>query len=289
MEFAATREALASLYEETPVATLLCEPHEMRIVSANRAAQTLLGRTVDELTGAAWALLCADADRLVEVLCLAASGEQSSLDLEIRGGDGVPMRVACDAFPARIGERLAGAFVQVRSGEHPLLDALTGLPSSAVFEDRLEQTLMTARRYSYRFAVIAADVDAFTTITQRHGGSAGDWVLRVVSQRVREALRRSDSVVRSEKDRFFILQPVIENVDDAVDLAHKIVFAMHAPISIEGRSLDVRLSLGVAVFPIDGEERDALVRAATDAMRSAKSSARGLFRLATNSSLEPAT
>lgn len=289
MEFAATREALASLYDETPFATLLCEPHELRIVGANRAAETLLGRSASDLSGASWPSLTNDSQQLLEALCAAVSGGRSSVELEMRSGEGTAMRVTCEIFPAHIGERAAGAFVQLRAHDQPFNDPLTGLPSGAMLDDRIEQTLMTARRYDYRFAIVLADIDAFSTIVERHGAGAGDWVLRVVAQRVREALRRSDSVMRAAKDRFVVIQPMVESVDDAVDVAHKIVFAMHAPIVIDGRNLDVRLSLGIALFPIDGDLRESLMASAQEALHDAKHHARGLFRLAKNSSLEPAT
>lgn len=290
MEFAATREAFASLYDETPTATLLCEPRELRVVAANRAAEALCGCSAADLAGAAWTSLAGDAQPLLEALvAVAASGARRSLDVELRVADDARLRVTCDVFPARIGDRIAGAFVQMRAHDLSQTDALTGLPSGAVLDDRLEQALVTARRYDHRFALILADIDGFASIVDRHGASAGDWVLRVVAQRIREALRRSDSVLRGEGDGFVVLQPMIDSVDDVVDVAHKIVFAMHAPITIDGQTLDVRLSLGIAIFPIDGGDAGALLAAAHAALQEAKRHARGLFRLATSSAMEPTT
>jgi diguanylate cyclase (GGDEF)-like protein len=289
LEFAMTREALASLYDETPVATLLCEPHALRVVSANAAAQALLGRSASDLTGRAWSELVGDAERIEGALRAALAGARSSIGVDLRGTEATVAHVECDVLPARAGEQIVGAFVHVRTEGPAMHDALTGLPSGAVLDDRIEQALVTARRYRYRFAILEADVDGFGSITQRHGASAGDWVLRIIGQRIREALRESDTVVRTEADRFVVLQPLVESVDDAVDVAHKIVFAMHAPIALEGRALDVRVSLGVAVFPLDGESRDALRAAAHGALLDAKQKARGLLCLATSSATERAS
>lgn len=280
MEFAVTREALGSLYDETPTATLLCEPGALRVVAANGAAETMLGYAAADLGVMAWLALVLEPEQLMQALRAAIEGARSTLDVDVKAPDGETRRTTCDTFPARIGNYVAGAFLQLRPATGTLRDPLTGLPSLAVLDDRIDQALVIARRYSGRFAVITADVDGFGSIVARYGASAGDWVLRVVAQRVREALRRSDSVVRGERDRFIVLQPLIDSVDDAVDVAHKIIFAMHAPIAIDGDALDVRLSLGVAAFPFDGESREELLASLDRALHEAKHHARGLFRLA---------
>lgn len=288
MEFAVLREALASLYDETPAAVLLCEPRTARVVAANAAARTLLEYDAADLAGISFEELVTEPERARDLLRGASSGKREEADLELRARGGARIAVSCEVFPARIGERVVGVFVQARMQERGLLDGLTGLPGSAMLEDRIAQTLATARRYQHRFALIEVDVDAFSTIVERFGATAGDWVLRVVAQRVRDALRASDSVARMGADRFVVLQPLVESVEDAVDVAHKIVFAMHAPIAVDGRALDVRVSLGIAVFPLDGESREELFAAAERALVNAKRNARGLFALATSSATEPA-
>lgn len=289
MEFAVTREALASLYEETPAAVLLCEPREMRVIEANAAAAALFDYDGAGLAGIACSQLVAEPERLRDLMFAAQSGRRGEADLELRARGGARIPAVCEVFPARVAERVVGIFVQARTRPPSLIDPLTGLPGSAVLDDRIEQALATARRYDHRFAVIIADIDAFSTIVERFGAAAGDWVLRVVAQRLRSALRASDGVARMDADRFVVLQPLVESVDDAIDVAHKVVFAMHAPIAIDGRALDVRVSLGIAIFPLDGSTRDELLAAAGHALRDAKRQARGLFSLATSSAMEPAT
>lgn len=282
-----TREALASIFDETPVALLLCEPREMRVMAANAAAATLLGYDAAALAGIPCSDLVADVEGLRTLVDAACAGEKGEAEVELRVREGAQVAARCDIFPARAGERVVGVVLQVRLRFEELTDALTGLPGSAMLDDRIEQALATARRYEHRFAVILADVDAFSTIGDRFGAAAGNWVLRVVAQRVRDALRASDSIARVDADRFVVLAPLVESVDDAIDVAHKIVYAMHAPIVAGGRALDVRVSLGVAVFPLDGENREQLLAAAAQALRDAKRHARGLFRLATSSAMEP--
>lgn len=284
MEMTSYGEAALSLFDRTPTATLLCEPLELRVVRANAAAEALFGHTAGTLAGTACAALVADGPRLERALRDALDGNAATFAARLAARDGAGARVSCEVFRAR-----SGVFVQFRPAADAMDDPLTGLPGPAVLRDRLDQALATARRYDYRFAILVADVDGFGTIVDRFGAVAGDWVIRVVARRVREALRRSDTVVRPEGDRFVVLMPVIASVEDAVDVAHKIVFAMHAPIALDGNALDVRLSIGIGVFPLDGDTRDALTHAANGALEDAKREARGLFRLATSSSWEPAT
>jgi diguanylate cyclase (GGDEF)-like protein/PAS domain S-box-containing protein len=287
MEFAATREVLASLYDETPTATFLCD-RGGRVLRANPAAEALVGCEPGELAGRQCATLAGEGEKLRAALAGVATGDRSRFELEILRQDGTNLPVDCEVFPARIGEHVAGAFVQARAQWLATSDALTGLPSRVLFVDRVEQTLMAGRRYDYRFALMHADIDGFTEIVARVGTAGADEVLCDVARRVRETLRGSDTLVRVGPDRFAILQPMIESADDAVDVAHKIVFAMQAPVTVSGRALDVRVSIGIAIFPTDGETRDELAAAADRALREAKRLYRGLFRLATTSSLEPA-
>ena len=288
MEFAATREVLASLYDQSPTATLLCD-REGRVLRANAAAEALAGCAPGELAGRSCAALTDEGERLRHAVAAAASGERHRFELEMRHRDGASLTVECDVFPARIAGEIAGAFVQMRSEAASLADALTGLPNRMLLVDRIEQALVAARRYSYRFALLHADVDGFKEITTRAGSLGSDEVLRIVAQRMRDALRRSDTLARVGADRFVILQPMIDSEDDAVDLAHKIVFSMQAPVAVRRRALDVRLSIGIAIFPGDGESREELAAAAGRALHEAKRYYRGLFRLATRPNLEPAT
>jgi diguanylate cyclase (GGDEF)-like protein/PAS domain S-box-containing protein len=279
---------LASLYDQTPTATLLCD-RDGRILRANAAAEALIGRTAGELIGQSVAGLTEEGEPLRGAIASAANGGRHRFELSLVQRDGASEPVDCDVFPARIGDAFAGAFVHLRSEAAALADAFTGLPNRMLLADRVEQTLVTARRYSYRFALMHADIDGFREIGARAGSAGSDDVVRIVAQRIREALRRSDTLARVGADRFVVLQPMVESEDDAIDLAHKIVFSMQAPVTVQGRALDVRLSIGIAIFPADGESGDELAGAAERALREAKRYYRGLFRLATRSDLEPAT
>lgn len=275
------REVLASLYDQTPDATILCDRQE-RVITVNAAAQRLFACDARELVGRTCTQLVTEGSRLEHALSSAYAGEVAHCEIELLSPKGSRVAAECEVLPARLGDDVVGVFLVAKTTRGDLQDPLTGLPSRALLEDRIEQSLVTARRYNYRFAIACADVDGFSQILTRFGADAADEVLRTIGKRIRETLRRSDTVVRSATDEFVVLQPMLENVEDVVDLVHKIVFAMSAPIVVGTNALDVRLSLGIAIFPDNGESQQMLVAAARRALREAKKHSRGLFRLATS-------
>jgi diguanylate cyclase (GGDEF)-like protein len=287
LEFALTREVLASLYGQTPTPTILCD-RQGRILSANAAAEQLFQHALHEMAGTPCGELL-DAGDLEQVLSRATCGEGSTLEASFEKSSGERLLLRCDVFPASLGDDAVAAFIQLRRQDAAFGDPVTGLPNRLVLEDRLEQNLVTARRYSYRFALVHADVDGFSEIVARLGASGANDVLRIAAERMREPLRRSDTVARTGTDKFAVLLPMIEEVEDAIDLVHRIIFAMSAPMDVSGAALDVRLSHGIAIYPSDGETREELTRGADRALREAKKRARGLFWIASPQATEPAT
>jgi diguanylate cyclase (GGDEF)-like protein len=159
-------------------------------------------------------------------------------------------------------------------------DALTGLPNRVLFEDRIGHTIATARRYARGFAVMYLDLDNFKAINDRFGHPVGDQVLIGIAKRLREQLRESDTVARFGGDEFVILQPIVDGPSDAADLARKIHTAMQAPLSIDGIAHDVRASIGIALFPADGQSVADLMEAADRALYSAKHQGRNRWSFA---------
>lgn len=145
-------------------------------------------------------------------------------------------------------------------------DALTGLPNRVLFADRIAQALSAAKRYNRGFAVMYLDLDAFKEINDRYGHPAGDLVLRAVAERLILTLRDSDTIARFGGDEFVILQPVVNGMTDAGDLAGKIVDAMQAPFTIEGVDHVVHTSIGISLFPQDGTNADDLMDRADRAL-----------------------
>jgi len=149
-------------------------------------------------------------------------------------------------------------------------DALTGLPNRVLFNDRILQTLATAKRYGRDFAVMYADLDNFKAINDGFGHATGDAVLQRVAERLRSVVRESDTVARFGGDEFVILQPIVEVETDAADLARKLNFAMQEPVVIDGVSHSVHISVGIALYPSDATTIEGLMEAADRALYTAK-------------------
>ncbi|HVA26795.1 MAG TPA: sensor domain-containing diguanylate cyclase, partial [Candidatus Baltobacteraceae bacterium] len=153
-------------------------------------------------------------------------------------------------------------------------DALTGLPNRIVFNDRIENTIATARRYNRGFGVMYLDVDKFKDINDKFGHAVGDNALRELAHRLRQATRESDTVSRFGGDEFVILQPIVDGPSDAADLARKLNVAMQEPVVIDGVPHKVQVSCGIALFPGDSDTIEGLMEAADRALYRAKKEGR---------------
>lgn len=148
-------------------------------------------------------------------------------------------------------------------------DTLTALPNRAMFLDRLQQAVLTARRTNDPVSVMMLDLDRFKVINDSLGHAAGDQVLREVAHRLRELLRDSDTVARLGGDEFAVLLPTGTS-DGVAIVAQRILRTLEAPIMLEGQPVDIGASIGVACFPEHDDEGDSLLRHADVAMYVAK-------------------
>lgn len=170
-------------------------------------------------------------------------------------------------------------------------DALTGLPNRALYFDRMRQRLLDARRAGSSFAVVMADLDGFKQVNDTLGHDAGDALLRTVATRLRAAIRESDTVARVGGDEFALILVPIDSPEGAGLCAGRILHAMQSPIEISGAACRVGISLGIAIYPQDGIEIDALFSRADQALYAAKRAGKNQYRLvdARARSSEPGT
>ena len=158
-------------------------------------------------------------------------------------------------------------------------DALTNLPNRQTFSERIRHAIAIATRRSTELAVVFVDVDHFKTINDSLGHDAGDLVLRVVAERISGCLRESDTVARIGGDEFVILLEEGGGAHDSFDtVADKLAKSVAKPITVNGIELYVALSMGICVFPQDGQDSETLLRNADTAMYRAKSSGRDCWR-----------
>lgn len=151
-------------------------------------------------------------------------------------------------------------------------DSLTGLPNRLLFNDRLNQAISLAKRDSRQFALLYLDLDKFKPVNDALGHTAGDELLKSVAARIQHQVRESDTVARVGGDEFTVILHDIVRREDAETVARKIIAVLAAPFQLDSQkqSVDIGTSIGIAVYPTDARDADALVKAADAAMYSAK-------------------
>jgi diguanylate cyclase (GGDEF)-like protein len=156
------------------------------------------------------------------------------------------------------------------TGSREGYDALTGLPNRHLFLDRVEQARHGARRSGKSAAVLLAGIDRFGEVADVLGQAAADAMLREISGRLQKCVRNSDTVARYGGERFaFVMQ--IAAIDDSVLVTEKILGAFEAPVHIEGHGgIAVSCSVGVSIFPADGDSADDLIQHAAVALNHAR-------------------
>ncbi|MGE5652334.1 EAL domain-containing protein [Noviherbaspirillum sp. UKPF54] len=156
-------------------------------------------------------------------------------------------------------------------------DTLTGLPNRLLLEDRMRQATAHLGRQHAPVAVLFIDLDRFKDINDTLGHASGDRLLQEVAERLGRCVREGDTVARLSGDEFVVLLAGLHDVQDAALVASKIVRAVGEPCQLGGRELRVSPSIGIAIFPDDGQNMDELLRNADTAMYHAKQEGRGRY------------
>lgn len=180
-------------------------------------------------------------------------------------------------------QRVAARTAQLREKQERLNhlahhDSLTGLPNRLLFEDRLKQTIVKARRAQESAALLFFDLDRFKEINDSLGHSVGDLVLCEVGQRLRNLVREADTVARLGGDEFVVILEQVAGAEASAEVARKVIQAMALPLSVAGREVTITGSIGISLYPDDGTDVDALMKTADDAMYRAKALGRDNFQ-----------
>ena len=169
--------------------------------------------------------------------------------------------------------------------QRAFLDSLTGLPNRLLLEDRLSHALKRTERakksvrgLQEKLAILFIDIDGFMPVNQSCGHAAGDEVLRQTALRIVEQARTSDTVARFSGDQFLVLMEGAGAMSDCLSLASRIIEAIKDPFHVGERKVQISVSIGVVVYPDQGE-RDKLIANADTAMRAAKRAGRGTYAL----------
>lgn len=262
------------------------------VIFSNRRAAEITGYSQEELSSKAFEELIHPDDQeiIVEHLLDRLKGEELRLvsplrmiDKEgnIRWLEIKTVAITWDGKPATLNfltditERTQAEQELAYMATH---DPLTGLPNRMLFNDRLNLELAHAQRNQKRLAVMLLDLDRFKDVNDTLGHSVGDQLLQAVGGRLARLMRKSDTVARMGGDEFLLLLPEITWVEDPAKIAQKVLDAFRQTFVFDGHELYITPSIGIAIYPPDGEDADTLVRNADIAMYRAKEGGRNNYQ-----------
>ncbi|ACM21917.1 response receiver sensor diguanylate cyclase/phosphodiesterase, GAF and PAS domain-containing [Geotalea daltonii FRC-32] len=157
-------------------------------------------------------------------------------------------------------------------------DILTGLANRMLFMDHLALSISQGHRYNEIQAVMFLDLDRFKSINDSLGHAAGDKLLQLISGRLKECVRETDTVARIGGDEYNILITQMAHPEDATAIANKILSSMNKPFAIDGHQLHVTISIGISLYPTDGEDAETLLKNADIALYHAKEQGRNNYQ-----------
>jgi len=158
-----------------------------------------------------------------------------------------------------------------------LHDPLTGLPNRSLFYDRLGLVLAQAKRHQHKIALFILDLDFFKKVNDTFGHHIGDKVLQGVANRLKASLRESDTIARLGGDEFVMLLPELHCEEEVIPIARRMRQTFHLPFEFDGFRIEVGASIGISIYPRDGEDGEELIKNADIAMYKVKEQGRGDF------------
>jgi two-component system CheB/CheR fusion protein len=281
----------ASVFEHASEATLITDA-ENRIISVNPAFTEITGYSADEVIGQTphmlnsgkhtkeffkhmWQTLISTGTWQGEIQNRRKNGEIYTewLSINVLKDDTDDIMRHIAVFSDITDAKKAQETIERQA----TFDTLTGLPNRHLTIDRLKQILNFSRRNSRMFAVMFMDLDHFKLINDALGHAAGDELLVKTSLRIKEVLRDSDSVGRMGGDEFVVLLGDLNCAEDIIPIAKKLLSIVREPIMVAGHSILTAASIGITVYPMDGDSPEALMKNADSAMYAAKKNGRNSF------------
>ena len=265
------------------------------IVSFSRSAEAIFGYRRDEIVGSGVDALIVrgaggDGDALDRVTATAKlPGGTREMMARRKGGEVIPIELAASEvfFNGDVLYILTIRDITVRKHTEETIrnlayhDPLTGLPNRLLFNDRLTQAIERARRGQQQLAVMILDLDRFKLINDSLGLASGDQVLRAVGERLVAVVRRSDTVARLGADDFLLLLPGVDGAENTAKVAQKILDTFLPPLQVDDQELHLGASLGITLYPHDGDDAETLIRNADTALYRAKEHSRGSYQFYT--------
>ncbi len=284
------RELIRSQLTTTQTLTNLTEgvvtvDQDERVVLMNPAAEQMTGWRLEEAKGKSVELVVR---RERDSILIPEDGVPPGEGEVLVSRDGTVAPVEVSEAPFEIDDETSGYVLVLtdaserRDREGVMLrlayrDRLTGLPNRASLSDRMTLELAHSRRSGLPLACLFLDLDGLKNVNDSFGHAAGDALLVGFAERLRSVLREGDTVARLGGDEFTVLLPNLEEASSAGIVAEKILISLEHPILFEGTSLNASLSIGIALFPSDGERGEDLLLHADEAMYQAKENGGGQY------------
>ena len=206
--------------------------------------------------------LRAELARLQRELARVRAGSADRLGTNLREAN---EQLVLSALRAQqVADTAVGQFDQLTRSSQ--LDGLTGTPNRALMRDRLEQAIVLARRHGTRAAVLFVDLDAFKPVNDAMGHGVGDELLQLTARRLESVVRESDTVCRYGGDEFLVVLAEVPQAADAQRIAEKMLAAVATPCVIQAHALRPAASIGIALYPEDGDDVATLIAHADAAM-----------------------
>ena len=261
------------------------------ITDANPPVLELLDYTLEEMMGRKTIEFIAP-DHIAKVAAVIASGQETAYEsmAVAKNGERIPVEFIVRTM-MRNGERMRMTIVRDIRDRHAAQarihhlahhDALTGLPNRSSFMEHLERSMLGAQRHESRLALLFIDLDHFKRVNDSLGHLVGDTLLRTVAARITASLRGTDVVARFGGDEFMVLLAGLSGAEqhagDAREVAHKLLASIGAAVNAEGRPISVTPSVGIALYPGDGDTAEELVKNADSAMYLAKARGRANYQ-----------
>lgn len=157
-------------------------------------------------------------------------------------------------------------------------DEITNLPNRRLFNDRLYVAISNANRYRQRLAVMFLDLDGFKDVNDALGHHTGDQLLREIAYRLNQTVRKSDTVARMGGDEFTVLLTQVEHESNITNVADKILEAVRRPVVLDGNTISITISIGIAQYPDNGKDVNTLLKSADIALYRAKESGKNNYQ-----------
>ncbi len=289
---------LQAAFDQSPSGMLLVDSETLKVIAANPALQRSLDYTAEELSAISLTGLLSDESTDTEELMRRLRDPNPRLPARIqqRRKDGKLQNVEVSGHVLEIRGRRALCFtindISLRSKvEAQLLekqqhldhlahhDQLTGLPNRLFLAAHLPGAIEEARAARQMLAVLFLDLDRFKHINDSRGHETGDKLLKTVAQRIRDTMRSDDVVVRMGGDEFIVVLKNVQAAEQVLEAAGRINDALSNPVIVDGRPLVTTVSVGVSVFPRDGNDMGELLRHSDTAMYQAKDRGRNNYQL----------